>query len=74
MIWASGKAHFQVVMCKWCSMSGAMMYWTLPPSEAMISLTSGVKATGEMIASEPVRSFTGFVSTQIRQWVDRYVT
>lgn len=40
-------------------MSGAMIYLIFPPSEAMTSWTSGVKATGEMIAREPVRSFTG---------------
>jgi hypothetical protein len=46
-------------------MSGAMMYVTFPPEEVMISWTSGVRATGEMIAREPVRSLTGFVSVEV---------
>lgn len=55
-------------------MSGAAMYFSLPPSESTASRTSGVNDTGENTAMEPEASLT--IIKRVYQYVDtnRYST
>ena len=62
IITAGLYAWAQGVMKMWCSMSGAMRYWTLPgglevDSWEILVLASGVRDTGLKTARLPVWSF-----------------
>ena len=58
MMCALGKAADQDERKMWCSRSGAAMYRTVP-MDVSLDCTVGVRATGEKMAREPLRSFTG---------------
>jgi hypothetical protein len=55
---AWGYACFHGVIWRWCSRSGAAMYFTFPPRDSTVARTSGVRLTGENTAREPVESLT----------------